>query len=294
MGVFSDDGTERLLGSMEPTTLDAVVPWFSDTSPEDIGLVLQGSDARPSDSVPAAAEVPVPPSAMLPAAFDPDVFEEPAPEPQVPPLPSSWVDPASVFEDPGGACISFDRGLSFTGMQHVIHNATEGLSAVLPRYHEFVFLAKQVCKFIRGRDTKPKLVQRIFSGPVTSHFQPLVHAFKGHIFLGRWGTVAFSVPELLRIEHALVYSWDKQKFLGREDARGRDDGAASDTARLVADVDKAVSSKLWWCWLKMADLLCSALRAATAWLEACPCHHAVLQQLGQHSRGQAESGLPAA
>ena len=107
----------------------------------------------------------------------------------------------------------------------------------------------------------------------------MICSFKGDIFQGRWGTVAFSVPELLRIRRILSFAWNRDAFLHGEDLQAGS-VAATDMTKLVNDVDAAIRSSFWWAWLQMVEALCCGLRAAFAWIEGCPCHSHLLKSYG--------------
>ena len=73
-------------------------------------------------------------------------------------------------------------------------NATNGLQDILPNFEVNVEKAIAFCKIIRKRDNQPKLLERCFGSAVGRQFWPLLKSFKGWIHLGRWGTLAFSIP----------------------------------------------------------------------------------------------------
>ncbi len=87
----------------------------------------------------------------------------------------------------------------------MIDNSTSGFADALPSYKDNLAKAKDVCKLLRRRDAVPKLMARCFSSPVGRHTQPVLKTFRGWIHEGRWGTSAFSMPELVRVEGALRY-----------------------------------------------------------------------------------------
>ena len=176
--------------------------------------------------------------------------------------------------------LSFDQLLGLPGLHHVIDNATKGLADVMRSYSDNVYLAQQVCRLLRKRDTQPKLLQRCFSRGLGPQFAKDIQAFRGWINPGRWDTVAFSVPELLKVKHALVTQWDEDVFLGGN--ADQDEGRRRSTLDLAQDVSKAVHDPAWWAWLSMLEVLCGLLREHTVWAESCPCHYDILHSHGQH------------
>ena len=95
----------------------------------------------------------------------------------------------------------------------------------------------------------------------------------GTIHKGRWGTIMFSVPELLKVEKVLRWAWDKDAFMGRAGADGAND---DEDTNLAAEADKAISSPFWWGWLHMLEHVCKVVRRAISWIEGCSCHSELL------------------
>lgn len=142
---------------------------------------------------------------------------------------------------------------------------------VIPSWCENISKAKEVCRLLRS-DNLAKLLSRCYSTPLAKCMHPFLKQFRGHIHEGRWGTVAFTVPELLKVRRTLQFGWDIQKFVhGDNHEEGGDDGA-SNMARVC---DEAIRSESWWAFLQVVEKLCVVLRKATLWLECCPCHEAI-------------------
>ena len=174
---------------------------------------------------------------------------------------------ALIFEEPPPApVIDFSAMLSIPGVHHVLDNAVNGLQGAMQSFNNHLKLAVSVCKFLRRPGTRDMLLTRCFNNAVGQRFIPHIKKFKGAIFLGRWGTIAFSIPHILSLERGLRWAWNKDMFL-RDEA-----GNMQSTTTLVDDVDAAFCSPDWWAWLKALELLVSMLRQCTAWLESCPCH----------------------
>ena len=286
MSVASDYGVERLLSEVRGLPAGPATCWFQDTDSADIQLLVNG---------PHSADLPGPRQAVdqadaALANFDAEGFEDP------------HVAPAAVdmqllagpiaeegFDLPPQVQLNFEHLLSVPGLLRVIDNATKGLGDVMQRYDNNIALAQQVCRLLRKRDTKPKLLERCFSRGFGLQLASDIREFQGWIHPGRWGTVVFSIPELLKVKHALVSCWDERLYLqGNDDVP--DEGRRHDAMNLAKDVTKAVSDPAWWGWLSMLEVVCSLLRKHTFWAESCPCHSHILQshhaeltaQLKQH------------
>ena len=127
-------------------------------------------------------------------------------------------DVGDPFEEPPRPRADFSAALAFSGLHHVIDNSTSGFADALPSYKDNLAKAKDVCKLLRRRDTVPKLMARCFSSPVGRQMQPVLKSFCGWTHEGRWGTIAFSMPVLVRVEGALRWGWSKDHYLRGDDA----------------------------------------------------------------------------
>ena len=270
VSVASDYGVERRLADVRDLPADEVACWFEDTSREDIELLVSGPhhETRPEQRVAQA----------IPQDDDP-AFEDPGQALQVVDVGAVANDGNEDFDVPEPLPLSFDHLLSVPGLLHVIDNATKGLSEVMEQYHTNIGLAQQVCRLLRKRDTKPKLMQRCFSRGLGPQLAPDIHKFEGWIHPGRWGTVAFSIPELLKVKQALVTCWDENVYLQGNDAQAEESQRRA-AAELARDVSVAVHDPSWWGWLSMLEVVCSLLRKHMFWAESCPCHYHIL--VGRH------------
>jgi len=140
--------------------------------------------------------------------------------------------------------IGFRGSFGFSGTRHIIDNATSGISDVLPSWKGSIAKAKDVCKLLRGGDYLPKLLERCFSTQIARRMWPTLKSFEGWIHEGRWGTAAFSIPELLRAQHTLRFGWDNALFLGGDAGDDTEDGSV-----FTRSVDEAISSRTWWAWV---------------------------------------------
>ena len=241
--VASDYGVERRLVDASDVLAKDITCWFEDTSPQDIHSLASGPVGDGGDAPANAAD-----------------FEDPVAAPLVVDLRD--VDDDMSFELPESLRLSFEGLLGIPGLHHVIDNATKGLEDVMLKYKENIFLAQQVCKMLRKRDTKPKLLQRCFAhgqGPVLAQD---INSFEGWVHTGRWHTVAFSIPHLLRVKHAMVTCYDQRLFL--QGFSDEDESTKRGAVQLAEDVSTAVSDPAWWAWLSMLEVICSLLRKHVA------------------------------
>ena len=255
--VASDYGTENLLNYVDAVDAHEVLGCFDDTLPEDIALLVGLQPAADGGEAlgGAAGEV------------DPAVFEE------VPDVP----DDVDAFENvPAPPMLDFSGMLGIAGLHHVIDNATMGFGDVMDKYTENVHMAVQVCKLLRKRAHKPRLLARCFAHGIGPQLADDINKFKGWVNPSRWGSIAFSIPEIIAVKGALRWGWNRERFLSGEDDGNGGAAAQEVTATLVNDVTAAVESPDWWAWLAMLEQLCCILRQCISWAEGCSCHYALL------------------
>lgn len=297
VSVMSDMGTESLLTRVRPVKVSDVCPFFLDTPeheqesimralPSRLSQVESGRDHGDQEHTGEADvfEEPIGDDTAdlfgtdMEGLIDREVFEscsgDEGADTHRTPDDSERPLCNEVFEAPPQmSMLQFSHALDVPGLHHLIDNATSDLPDLMPHYDKFVYEAQVICKLLRRRDLRDKLLERCFSSPLGQQFVPLIMSFKGHIHTGRWGTVAFSVPELLQIERALRWGWSKAKFLGDQGAASVDGpGGAEATSNMAMTVDAAVGSQMFWSWLRMLEALSATLRKASAWADGCACH----------------------
>ena len=189
------------------------------------------------------------------------------------------------FEDApdNGAYVDFSSTLGATGIHHVIDNATDGLKDVISDFADNVHKATEFCRLLRRRDTRFKLLERCFNSPLGRNFHELLRSFRGWIHQGRWGTLAFSAPEILRIKNAFRWGWSKAVYLRGFDANNvaaHQQATFEQMTVMIDCVDEAVNDEAWWGWLLTMDKLFGLLRRVTAWVDGCSCHSSLLDEHG--------------
>ena len=268
LSVASDYGVERMLADTQYVEASEVTGWFEETSAEDIALIVSGplNDPGPAEQQVQAQE-------NQHGLEDPDAADQLV---DVGGHANADPDDDMFAEPPAPVRLSFPQLLGIPGLHHIIDNATKGLGDVMQKYKDNIYLAQQICRLIRKRDTRPKLLERCFSRGAGPQLADDVRKFEGWINTGRWGTVAFSVPEILKIKVAMVTCWDEALFMSGFDAVG--DQQARATRDLAEQVTSAVQDPSWWGWLAMLEVVCSLLREHTIWAESCPCHYELMRR----------------
>lgn len=140
----------------------------------------------------------------------------------VPDLFPWWQDAAGMEEDllvdddllqePHRDTLAFQHLLPNDGLLHCIDNCTKDLAICMPGYRLAVRKLKSVAKLVKSRGSRDKLIQRCFSSRVGGLFADDIRKYKAGVYLARWGTVAFAVPEMLKLRSALTHFWDLRRY----------------------------------------------------------------------------------
>ena len=266
-----DFGTEKQISRLKPIGLDLVCPYFEDMAQDEIDMLL--AEVLPSKVQQLAMDERDDP--------DDDLFENPDhvlgdSEPKEDDL---FENPDHVLGDSQPAVLNIGHWLSTPPMHHINDTITTGLGDVMPSWDDTVHKSEQICKVVRSTRHKKRLLGNCFSSGLAVYFQPALKCFKGWIHTKRWATVAFSIPELRKIERAMRFrsngcGWSKTRFQG-----GGDGTQKEDTMKLATDVDDAVQSPLYWAYLVVMDHMAEFFRKATTFAEVCPCHGRYLMGL---------------
>ena len=280
-----DFGTEKQISRLKPIGLDLVCPYFEDMAQDEIDMLL--AEVLPSKVQQLAMDerddpdddLFENPDHVLPVLGDSepkedDLFENPDHvlgncEPKEDDL---FENPDHVLGDSQPAVLNIGHWLSTPPMHHINDTITTGLGDVMPSWDDTVHKSEQICKVVRSTRHKKRLLGNCFSSGLALYFQPALKCFKGWIHTKRWATVAFSIPELRKIERAMRFrsngcGWSKTRFQG-----GGDGTQKEDTMKLATDVDDAVQSPLYWAYLVVMDHMAEFFRKATTFAEVCPCH----------------------
>lgn len=195
---------------------------------------------------------------------------------------------------PRRADMEFSHVLPNDGLLHTIDNCTQDLSSVMPGYKLAIRKLKSVAKLVRSRGSKDKLIQRCFSDHVTCQFANAINQFRATVYLKRWGTVAFAIPEMLKLQVPLRYAWDLRKYrLGAQERPADESEFSGNEAGLQGRgraevVDLAIRDRSWWAYLRMLEQLAFFLRQLHHWAEWCPCHGDLVLQLDDMELDDAE------
>ena len=191
---MGDYGVERLLSKVKPHPISEILPFFQFTTDQDIHAVMEhvpGEDsAQPKPEQQsmvfedAVAEMMADDEAMDEVRPPSEVFEEYGRDNSG----SEWSDgdedrqeaPDAVFQDaPLEAMVDFSEMLDGPALHHIIDNAAEGLDTVMGSFKENVHSASMICKIIRRRGHRTRLLERCFNSELGQQYHKYLNNFRG-------------------------------------------------------------------------------------------------------------------
>ena len=171
-----------------------------------------------------------------------------------------WM-PCDVDEGSVEPTVSLERALSAPGLLHIMHTVAKNLLSVCPELDAVVDQMAAVCKLLRGRTTRNKLLEMCFGGPIGRQFHKQFYAFKGKVYRERWGTVAFAAQSLVLLMIPLRRFWSLDKYVGNDELTGAQQS-----------INDALQSDRFWGLVITLDFLYALVRDGITWAESCPCH----------------------
>ena len=138
---------------------------------------------------------------VLPAAVDTVFPWMPLPSP---PVPVSEVD-AFLYQPEQVAVpkISFSRALQVSGLQHIIHNATNDLLGAMPVLAKELPRLKELADDVVTKTTREEVYETCFASPVGMNMRKVINEWTHCVYEGRWGSVARAFSDAVRCADAL-------------------------------------------------------------------------------------------
>ena len=277
-----DYGTEKAISRLKPTNLSRICPHFTDCSQAMIDMChahvppeIACAGACDSQSDVNMEVFEHCPSEHLGELHNTEVFEDvPGRSVEV------GISNSEVFEEIVDApqhILDLGHMLESPPAHHINDSATSGLGEVMPHWNDHVYTSQNICRIIKSRAHRPRLLESCFSSGLVVYFQEPIKKFRGWIHIKRWATLIFSIPELQSVERAMRPFFDKRKFQG-SDAKQRED-----TLKLATVVDAGVKSPFYWAYLVVQEAIACIERRCTQFCELCPCHFQYILRLdGPH------------
>ena len=185
-------------------------------------------------------------------------------------------DPVPL-EEPCDVHLSFESMLSIPGPLHILHNATSLLLKQLPFLSQAVPRLVALSRFLTNKSSKQRLLATCFTTPVAQSFRPAIGHFHARVNEGRWGSVAFAIPEVLDLQGPLRRFWSLQAYNhGSEQQQQQRQGAeqsVEDSGVKLDYVHETLESPEFWAQLITLDRLFTVVRELFDWTESCPCHY---------------------
>ena len=256
----SDYGTEHGLASVEPVPLVEILPY----------LESEQSCLNPCED--DFGDTP---------SCDPDFAQEE-------PLSQLMLDVSASIEVPG--------------ISHILHNIGRDLESHLLKYKDGVFRLTKIANVLRKKENKHRLKATCFSEDAAKDelYKQHLAKFKSQCHLERWGTVVDTVMAMtMPVQAALRFGWNVSKYLKGNDEhpvlKAEEENAEDNEHATRLDlVDATIHSDFWWAYFGMLRRICSVLRKAIRWSEACPCHESLLYGEGyQNEDSDDDEEIPA-
>ncbi|CAJ1388602.1 unnamed protein product [Effrenium voratum] len=169
--------------------------------------------------------------------------------------------------------VDFRGSLGIPGLLHILHNSSLDIAKSMRCFDDLITKMGHLSRLLRRRDPRSRLLETCFSDPIGRHFHQEINAFSAKLVPGRWGSIAFCVLELCKLERILRHGWDLAKYRRTVAPAGVYEGGVD-----VAVVNDAVTDPIFWGQLKMFEHLALCIQAALTWAESCPCHGHLLRK----------------
>ena len=211
----TDMGTELGLSSVAPVRIDELFPWCEDAYLERGGVV--GPEGLPL---------------LLPEeSEDADLFD--------------------VAEEVHHH-VDLSNAVPNAGQLHILHNAANGVLKVMPTVDAAIDELKVVADMVRQPHSRGRLLETCFTSNVGKQFHHKLKSFKGKVFRGRWGTVAFCVIEMLAIQQILRWGWSLVAYKAGLKTSKTD---TKEDAKKWETIDNAVRSPKFWAAIEVANIV---------------------------------------
>ena len=153
------------------------------------------------------------------------------------------------------------------GLLHVLHKAVEGLEEVLVFWPIFIDMLRHVCRLLSQKWSRQRFVETCCNTPALRIRARDLESFSGGVYEGRWGSVVSAIGQLLALEDLLRAVWNKEAFL-----RGGNEQARNSSNSLRVDIaDSGLTSRMFWAFCRMLDVIGESIEELAKWGEGCYC-----------------------
>ena len=167
----------------------------------------------------------------------------------------------------------FEHALPVPGALHVLHGATEELTAGFQHFESwFLPLLRAVVNSLSRPDVQDRLIHSCLRGTGAESFAQEVKQFNCSLSHWRWGTLAQACLALRNLQDPLGY-WDISKVNCGQSRRQETADDAVQGESDLRSVGDAVHSPSFWGYLKMLLMSSQVLDHIEHWFEGCACHY---------------------
>ena len=160
------------------------------------------------------------------------------------------------------------NSLHVAGLLHIAHNCVQMNSSSLTYYEDWKRMLSSVVEFFVDRGNREDFTHRCLQPPrdVCKHmFHPYCR-IRTKLIEGRWLAEVQAAKEVLSVE-IVLRSCGFRERMGYRDARREADGMG-----LLARVDEAIYSDLFWAYSKAVVEYCALPAQISAFVSGCRCH----------------------
>ena len=163
--------------------------------------------------------------------------------------------------------------MSIPGLLHIIHNAFKDLPGSMTHCSDAILRLSKVAQFLSRKESKERFIATCFQGRLGDILAKLIKEYKAAVYEERWGTVSNCILMTVPLEDALRSMWVLDKYMGKSSSSIRNPPDEDDSHNVRVDlVDEAITSPLWWAYIKMLAKFAYVQVTLLKWAESCPCH----------------------
>ena len=156
--------------------------------------------------------------------------------------------------------ISLSHMLSVPGPLHILDNATNSLLDHMPFLRTAIPQLTAVSKFLSDSETTRRLLATCFSSPIAQAFHSVFTGFHAKVNEGRWGSIAFAVPEVLALQAPLRRFWNLDAFRVACQPGNQGSKEADGFGPRLEVVSESIESAEFWAQLQTLNILFDVVR----------------------------------
>ena len=189
------------------------------------------------------------------------------PPPDIPPSDSDYPPKAGPYD------MQCESSIYIPGMLHIVHNITKDMGTALVEYEAWLTQLTHICRMLSRKDYRQRFMATCLNATAAGRAHKSdFEGFSAHVQPGRWGTVFAAVGAVLGVRVPLQAFWSKERYQGGGRVGQEDVEQGSHTVQ-TEHIHAGISSKFFWAYASMVDVLGECLEHLSSLSESCPCHH---------------------